>query len=197
MENLKMANENAIILIDLVNDMVAPDGKLARRGYHDFITRHGVTESLARSLKFARDAGWLVVHVRVGFSPSYAEHPPASPMFGAAKQFNALRLGDPGTEFNGIARPVAGECVITKSRVSAFFGTNLESLLRINGVRNVYIAGVGTDMAVQSTARDAHDRDFAVHILADCCGASTDDDHDTSIRTLSKIGKIVSAGQLA
>jgi len=192
-----MAAENAIILIDLVNDMVAPDGKLARRGYHDFITRHGVAAALARALGFARGAGWLVVHVRIAFSPSYAEHPAGSPLFGAAKQFGALRAGDAGTEFNEIARPEAGETVITKTRISAFFGTNLESLLRNNGVRNVFIAGVGTDMAVQSTARDAHDRDFAVHILADCCGAGSDEDHTVSINTLRKLGKIVESGQLA
>jgi nicotinamidase-related amidase len=191
-----VATENAVILVDLVNDMVAPDGKLARRGYHDFITRHGVAASLQRMLKFARDKGWLIVHVRVGFLPSYVEHPATSPLFGAARQFGALRLGDAGTEFNDIARPAAGEPIITKTRVSPFFGTNLESVLRNNGVKSVYIAGVGTDMAVQSTARDAHDRDFAVHILADCCGASTDEDHQNSIKTLSKIGKIVDVSQL-
>jgi len=192
-----VTTENAVILVDLINDMVAPDGKLARRGYHDFIVRHGVADSLARALKFARQSDWKIIHVRVGFSPTYAEHPPTSPLFGAAKQFNALQLGDPGTEFNDIALPAQGESIIVKSRISAFFGTNLESLLRVNGIRNVYIGGVGTDMAVQSAARDAHDRDFAVHILADCCGAGSDDDHQTSIRTLSKIGKIIDAGQLA
>jgi nicotinamidase-related amidase len=191
-----MASDNAVILIDLINDMVAQDGKLARRGYYDFITRHEVGKSLQRLLKRARENGWLVVHVRIGFSPSYVEHPAGSPLLGGAKQFKALCLGEPGTKFNAIAKPADGEIVITKNRVSAFYGTNLESVLRTNGVKNIYVAGVGTDMAVQAAARDAHDRDFAVYVVGDCCGAGSDVDHQNSLQTLSKISKVVNVDDI-
>lgn len=195
-EENKMAAENALVLIDLINDMVSADGKLAKRGYHDFVARNNVDKSLATLLKAARSKGWLIVHVRVGFSKSYAEMPSNSPLFSSAKQFQALGQGTPGNDFNAIAKPEDGEVTISKNRVSPFFGTNLELTLRANGIKNVYLAGVSTDLAVQSAARDAHDRDFNVFVVADCSVAGTEEEHNAALGTLKKISKVVNSGDI-
>ena len=82
------------------------------------------------------------------------------------------------------------EPVLTKHRVSAFYGTPLDVILRANGIREVLICGVATDLAVQAAARDAHDRDYVVTVVSDCCGAASDEDHETSLRVLAKIGAV-------
>jgi nicotinamidase-related amidase len=134
-----------------------------------------------------------VFHIRIGFSSDYKEHPENSPLFGAAKVAGALQLGSWGTEFHPKAGPVEGEAVITKHRVSAFFSTPLDLLLRTHGVRELLVCGVATDLAVQAAARDAHDRDYAVTVIADCCAAAADEDHEQSLKTIAKFAKIFSS----
>lgn len=100
-----------------------------------------------------------------------------------------------GTEFAEVVSPVPGDIVLVKHRVSAFYVTNLDLLLRARGIRDLYIAGVSTDLAVEAAARDAHDRDYNVIVLSDCCAAA-DEDHKNSIRTLKKIASVKQVGEL-
>src|SRR5438132_11922283 len=52
--------------------------------------------------------------------------------------------------------PLAGDVVIVKSRYSGFFGTNLDSMLRSRGVRNLLMVGIACNVCVESTLRDAY-----------------------------------------
>ncbi len=182
--------ETALILIDFINDIVAPDGKLAGKGYADFATRHRTLERVPALLDHARRQGFAVIHVRIGFSPDYKEQPKGSPLFGHADKLGALKLGSWGTEFHPAAAPLPGEAVVVKHRVNAFVGTPLDTLLRTCGVKRVAIAGVSTDVGVQTTARAAHDLDYAVTVVGDCCMAPSDEDHEPTLRMLAKVARV-------
>lgn len=82
-------------------------------------------------------------------------------------QGRALVEGTPGVAIFPDIAPRDGEIVITKHRYSAFYGTDLEIVLRGLGVTTVVIAGVSTDNCRHATARDALFRDFRVVVLAD------------------------------
>jgi len=185
-----MSNENALILIDFINDIVHEDGKLSKMGYYDFIVRNNTQQVLADVLKTAREKEWLICHVRVGFSAGYVDHPAESPLLGGAKKFEALLNGEWGTEFNEIALPQNDEVIIQKTRVSAFYNTSLDTVLRADNVKNLHIAGVATDIAVESASRDAHDRDYNVFVIQDACVAANDEDHKTALATISKFAKV-------
>jgi len=105
-------------------------------------------------------------------------------------------LGGFGGEFCDELKPLDGETQIVKHRVSAFFGTPLELLLRNKGVTELYVCGVATDLAVQAAVRDAHDRDFIVTVVADCCGAGNEEDHNHSLIPLRKISKVVTLSEI-
>jgi len=188
-------SENALLLIDFINEIVHPDGKISGKGYADFDARHGALNRVAELLRQARNKGIAVIHVGVGFSPDYREQPENSPVFGGARKFGVLQLSTWGTEFHTKAAPLASEATLTKHRVSAFFGTPLELLLYTYGVRNVFVAGCATDMAVQAAVRDAHDRDFACSVIGDCCIAANDEDHQQTLRLLSKVAGITTLEQ--
>lgn len=181
---------SAIILIDFINDIVSEGGKLSGKGYLQYIEKHRVGDNVDELVRKGRSAGTPVIHVRVGFSKNYLEHPAGSPLFGGAKKFGALSLGDWGTEFADFAVPADGELVVTKHRVSAFYGTDLDVMLRALKIQTVVLAGCATDLAVQSAARDAHDRDFGVVVVDDACGAANDADHENSLAMLSKIATV-------
>lgn len=186
----------ALILIDFINEIVDPKGKLAGKGYSVFDEKYGSLTAVSGLLARARAKNAAIFHVRVGFSADYKEQPEASPLFGAAKKFNALRLGEWGTEFHAKASPNPNEAILVKHRVSAFYGTPLEAILRTCGVRTVVIAGCATDVAVQAAVRDAHDRDFECIVAADSCIAASDDDHTQALRMLAKVASIQQSEEL-
>ncbi len=65
--------------------------------------------------------------------------------------------------------PKAGEVVVTKHRVSAFAGTDLDMILRANGIQPVILAGIATGGVVLSTIRYAADADYRLVVVEDCC----------------------------
>jgi nicotinamidase-related amidase len=78
----------------------------------------------------------------------------------------------------------ASEPLIVKPRVSPFFGTRLEPLLRTAGVTEVFLVGVATEHVVLAAARDAHDRDFHVTVLTDAVASSTAELHDAGLHVI-------------
>lgn len=188
--------KTALILVDLIHEIVDPKGKLSGKGYADFALRHGTLPRITELLTQARAKDFLVIHVGLGFSPTYCEQPKDSPLFGAAEKYGALQIGTWACDFIDSAAPIGGEVVLKKHRVSAFFGTPLDLILHNNKVERILIAGCATDMAVQGTVRDAHDRDYQVMVISDCCIAANDEDHDQTLRMLSKVAQVKPLDQL-
>ncbi|MCP9759660.1 cysteine hydrolase [Aquitalea sp. S1-19] len=176
--------QSALILIDYINDIVT-----APR-YRDFLARHHTLERLPRLISSLRNYGIPVIHVRVGFSDDYRELPRASPLFASAAIRGALRLSTAGCDFHPAAAPLPGETIILKRRVNAFYGTALDLLLRNMRCERLLIAGCATDLAVQSTVRDAHDRDYRVTVLGGFCIAASDADHDDTLRLLARVALV-------
>ena len=111
-------------------------------------------------------------------------------LFGKAKDFKALTLNTWATEIHSDIDVQDDDFMITKHRVSPFFGTPLNIYLNNNGIEDVYLCGVATDLVVESAARDSHDRDYNVFVVSDCCGAGSDEDHDKAISTIKKISNV-------
>ena len=181
---------NALICIDFINEIVSSSGKLAAKGYHVFVTHHQTLANLAAEQAAVRSAGGLVVHVHLGFASDYSDHPAASPLLGGARGAGILQIGTPSTEIPNEIGPREQDLVLVKKRISAFYGTGLEQILRERNIGRVSLAGVATDLAVQSAARDAHDRDFEVEILARCCAAASVADHDGALSTIRKFAAV-------
>jgi nicotinamidase-related amidase len=188
-------SRSTLVLIDFINDIVHPDGKLAGKGYSDFIGRHGTLERVATLLAHARNMGMNVIHVRIGFSPDYKEQPAGSPLFGHAGKLGALKLGGWGTEFHPLAAPLEDEAVLVKHRVNAFVGTPLDVILRARGITDISVAGCSTDVGVQTTARMAHDLDYACTVIGDCCAAPKDEDHEQTLRMLTKVARVTTLAE--
>ncbi len=185
----------ALLLIDLINELISPQGKLAAKGSADFAKRHGTLRRITDLLEYARGQGYSIIHMRVGFSPDYREQPKESPLFRHASRLGVLKLGEWGTEFVPEAAPLPGETIITKHRTNAFVGTPLDLMLRNGGIEQVTVAGCMTDVGMQTTARAAHDLDYRVTVIGDCCVAHSDDDHDPTLRMLAKVASVVTLEQ--
>ena len=182
-----------LICIDFINEMMSSDGKLSGKGYVSFADNKKSFEKIKTLQKFFRDKDWNIVHVRVGFDSDYKLQPKSSPLFGKADQFDALKIGTYGTQFHPDLKPINDELIITKHRVSAFYGTNLDLVLKNLEAKNLVICGVSTDLAVATAVREAHDRDFSVNIVEDCCVAACEVEHESSIALLKKVANITTS----
>ncbi len=126
--------------------------------------------TLSQAIAAARSAQIPVIYVVVGFRKGIPE-------IGAAttnKSFAALKTaGWPGIEepigIDPAVAPGPGEMVVTKRRVSAFAGSDLEVILRGHKIEHLVLAGIATSGVVLSTVREAADKDYRLTILSDGC----------------------------
>ena len=180
------------LVMDMMNDLVAEDGFSAAT-YGVQVKARGVLANTAASIAAARAAGAQVGYVRVGFSVDYREAPAASPIFSGARNNGIFQLGTPGTEVHPALAPEPQDFDIVKHRVSPFYATSLEAILRANGIERIVMCGVSTNGVVHSGAREAHDRDYEVVILEDCCAGVTADEHMHAIACLGRYATIVAS----
>jgi nicotinamidase-related amidase len=178
------------LVMDMMNDLVSETGPSAAT-YGVQVRERGVFENTRGALAAARKAGALVGYVRVGFSPDYRECPPASPIFSRARENGLFKLGTPGTAVHDPVKPQAADFDIVKHRVSPFYGTSLEPILRANGVERLILSGVSTNGVVHTGAREAHDRDLECIIFEDCCAGVTPEEHAHAIACLGRFARIV------
>ena len=178
-----------LLVMDMLNDLVHPDGAGAR-SYVPLMAERDVLGRTRAVIDKARAAGVLIGYVRVGFAPDYRDCPPSSPLFARARDNGLFKLGTWGTEVHEAVAPEPGDFDFVKPRVSPFYGTALEPALRARGIERLYLAGVSTNGVVHSGAREAHDRDYDCIVLEDCCAGATRDEHDGALKCLARFAAI-------
>ena len=186
--------KSMLLVMDMMNDLVAEDGFNAGT-YGVQVRERGVLANTAAAIAAARAAAVPIGYVRVGFSSDYREAPADSPIFSGARRNGIFQLGTWGTQVHASLAPQPQDFDIIKHRVSPFYGTALEPILRANGIERLVLSGVSTNGVVHSGAREAHDRDYECIIFADCCAGVTAEEHAHAIACLGRFAQIVdSAG---
>jgi len=129
----------------------------------------GYLPRLATAVTAARGAGIEVIYVTVGFRSGYPEVSARNKSFAAVAGSGRYIDGDPGARVHPAVAPAPGEVIVTKRRVSAFAGSDLEVVLRAGGIDSLVLAGIATSGVVLSTLRQAADLDYRLTVLADGC----------------------------
>ncbi|MCX7283671.1 MAG: cysteine hydrolase [Novosphingobium sp.] len=180
------------LVMDMENDLVAADG-FSAESYGRQVADRGVLSHTAAAIAGARTAGAKIGFVRVGFSADYRECPVSSPIFSGARKNGIFKLGTWGTEVHAAVAPAEGDFDIVKHRVSPFYATSLDAILRANRIERIVMAGVSTNGVVHSGAREAHDRDYEVVILEDCCAGVSAQEHEHALSCLQRFARIVTS----
>jgi nicotinamidase-related amidase len=127
-------------------------------------------ERMRVAIEAAHKAQIPVIYILVRFREGYPEVSARNKSFGALKS-GAMPLTEDSPDaqvFTGLA-PIAGDIVVTKRRVSAFAGSDLEVVLRGLNVDQLILAGIATSGVVLSTLREAADKDYSLTVLSDAC----------------------------
>jgi nicotinamidase-related amidase len=132
----------------------------------------------------AGTAGMRVIYVVVGFCPGYPEVSDRNATFNRLKASGAFAAGAENAKIHPAVTPLEDEIVVTKHRVSAFAGTDLDLILRANGIETLILTGIITSGVVLSTLRHAADADYGLLVVGDCC---SDRDEETHRVLLEKV----------
>lgn len=180
----------ALILIDFINEFLHPDGKITPLGMGNFIEEYHTIENVQMLLQKFRLHQEKIVWVHLGFHSNYDNCSTISPRFSSTPELGILKENTWSTAFLDELGYDPSEKTITKTRVSPFYETDLESYLREQGITEVVVAGVATDLAVSSMTAEAHDRDFGVTVIADACGTVSIEHHEAALIRIGKLAKV-------
>ena len=194
----------ALVIIDMQYATGSRQGALGRKlraegspvGDYRFdrIERFVLPQTLRLREHFAA-RGRPVLHVTVGAALPDASDAPVH----MRKLFAELHnhVGSREHEILDELQPRAGEHVLRKTTVGAFASTGIDSLLRSLGADQLYLVGVSTNMCVESTAREAADRGYAVTLVEDACGTTHEELHHATMRNFQRLfGRVRSTAEV-
>jgi nicotinamidase-related amidase len=160
----------------------------------------GVVSRAGALLQTAREAGFTIVHIKAGFRPGLPEVHRRNMLLGPIKDSPAhqkLFAGEAGAIHPAVA-PEEGDLVVTKSRVNAFTGTDLELLLRANDIDTLVLFGIATSGVVLSTTLAAADADYRLFIVKDCCADLDETIHACLIeKVFPRCATVLSSAELS
>jgi nicotinamidase-related amidase len=164
----------ALVVIDMQRDFVERGGFGEALG-NDVSRLAAIVPTVRDLLAWARANALCVIHTREGHRPDLADCPPAKRQRGRP----TLRIGDagpmgrilvdgqPGNDIVPELAPSVGETVIVKPGKGAFYATRLDELLRSQLITHLILAGVTTEVCVQTTMREANDRGYECLLVED------------------------------
>ena len=124
---------------------------------------------LRQAINAARASGLAVMYVVVGFRSGYPEVSTRNKMFGPLARSTPAAGNDEATQVHPDVAPEPGDIIVTKRRVSAFAGSDLDMVLRAGDIDHLVLTGIATSGVVLSTLRQAADLDFGLTVLSDGC----------------------------
>lgn len=169
---------SALVMIEFVNEWIAPDGKLRPLMKDHAQFEHSI-EAGKQALAAGRAAGMKIIHVSLPLSPDYREFGNTTfGLRGAIQKAGTWKNTGTGWQFNRDFLPLPNEFVVAgRVGASAFANSNLDSFLRANRIEHVYLTGYATHVCVESTLRDAHDRGVDATVISDATAAFTENQY--------------------
>jgi len=187
----------ALVIIDMQRDFLERGGFGEALGNDVSLLRAAVAPCGA-VLAAARRLGLFVIHTREGHRPDLSDAPthkvergdPANRIGARGPMGRILVRGEPGHDIVPELYPLKTEPVIDKPGKGAFYQTDLELMLRNRGIDTLLVAGVTTEVCVNTTVREANDRGFRCIVLGDCCASYFPEFHVAGLAMIKAQGGI-------
>jgi ureidoacrylate peracid hydrolase len=178
----------ALHLVDMQNGFCKPTGSFAKmtagRGLSIDLCEKAIG-GCQRLLEAARLADIPVVFTRYVYHHDYVDGGVLLEKYPEMKEIGSLAEGSWDAAIIDELAPRPTEFVIDKSRYSSFYGTRLEPILNGLGVTSLVVGGVTTNICVETTVRDASQRDYRVFVVSDATGELNQARHDNALEIMA------------
>ncbi len=201
--NGKLNPQNTcLMVIDMQIDFCGKGGYIDSMGYDLSLTQRAIDPIKILLEEVRKIQGFMVIHTREGHRPDLSDLPDnkkwRSKQIGAeigsiGSKGKILVRGEKGWDIIRELYPLENEIIIDKPGKGAFYGTDLELILRNAGIENIIFTGITTDVCVHTTMRNANDMGFECLILEDCTGATKMENHLSAIDQVTMSGGIFGA----
>ncbi len=173
--------ENVILVVDMENDWVLPDSPMRVAG------AYATLPAIKKFLDYGRANDWAVIYIyRIHRISGVDAELFRRHFFEEGKPF--CIAGTKGAEIPEEIAPQPGDIKVTKQRFSAFFGTDLDLILRGLGAKNVYITGTQYPNCIRATAVDSMGLDYNTTVVTDCCSAASEEVAKANIFDIRNMG---------
>lgn len=191
--------ESALLIIDMQNGFVHPESAMGRSAAGTK-SQQEIVPTISRLVEFCRERSVPIIWSQQEHFPEDKTRARKQILPHSVKQgFLPCLRGTWETEFYSGLKPVmlAEDHIVAKHRASVFHNTNLETKLKMLGVRFLLIAGCNTEFCVESTVRGAYARDLDIVVVRDCVAGIQSRFHENSLEVFQAyFGEVLSFAQL-
>lgn len=185
--------KKALLVLDVINELVHQNGSVGKDGYYQQSLKRNILKNLKKTISLARQEETTIIYVVFGFDDKFSEWSDRSKLFRHVKERQQAILGTWSTNIHEDVTPENNEYVVSKHRIDPFYNTNLEMILRVNNIGEVFLSGVSSEFVVLATALSAHDRDYKVQVIEDCVSSSDQHSHECAMHIMNKIANITTS----
>lgn len=158
---------------------------------HKDVVRH-----MQQAIQHARELGQTIIWVQLAFGANYPELNPQNKFFSMISPESHMTKLDEQTQPHPELVPQANDYIVNKYRVSAFAGSNLESILKAQSINHLILCGISTSGVVLSTLTEASDKDYQLSVLHDACFDKNASVHDVLVHNVfSRHADVLSVGE--
>jgi biuret amidohydrolase len=173
----------AVLGIHWQNDLISSDGAFGR-SFATEVSRTNVLVNASRFISSARTFGAKIIFINVAYDANFPGLVGNNALFASVIKDRSFLKGASGTKIAAEFQLHPSDVVLEHSRISAFFGTDLLSVLLGMRITTIALTGIATNVAVDHTARDAAQYGFNTHFIEDCCCASNKDYQAAALLTM-------------
>ena len=185
--------DSAFLVLHYQNGVAHPDG-VAGKDLYPQIQKDGSIENTKKALAAARDNGMTVIYVIVAWRPGTPELlENTCDLLKEAKRQNAFLVGSWGAEVIQELKPTENEVVVTNFGSDGFEGTELDLLLRVKRIDNLYFAGQCIEHVVETTVKRAVNMGYTATVLKDCTSGFTDQNYEAMLEILPLYATLITS----
>lgn len=194
-------NNTALIIVAMQNAFCSPEGSFQKRLQEQgkgMIKLHKVITTIKSLVSYGHCQKWLVIFTKLAYKPDYSDA--GLLVKSLAPEIKELKGYIENTWDSKIIKeltPKEDDIILIKKRYDPFYNTSLEKILKKSSIRRVIIAGVLTNVCVESCVRSAFDRDFAVIVIKDATSTYSEELYQASLTTIeTHFAKVISFKEL-
>lgn len=197
MRVLLTKDKTLLIVVDMQNGFCHAEGSFAKLGLNVTMTNEAIA-GCTRLVGLARKVGVPIVFTRYVYRPDYLDGGIlVQELMPVIAEVGSLAAGSWDAQIVDELNPDPQDFVIDKNRYSAFYGTGLDPILTSIRTESVVVCGVTTNMCVETTARDAMQRDYRTFVVRDATGELDRERHEFALATLGfGFGRIVTVDEV-